>query len=421
MPTPRLWGLVGCLLGWSAAGAAACGGDGAADDDRPKVVSGRTLTIYSSLPLRGPTRRSADALNRGAKLALKQSGHRLGRYRIRFRTLDDSTADTGRWDPAATQRSARRAVEDPTTIAYLGEFDSGATANSLPILNKAGILQVSPTNTAVGLTTDEPGAAKGEPDRFYPTTKRTYGRIVPRDAVQGAVLAKAMEQDRCRKVFIVDDEQVYGQGLARIAEERLNKTGIDVVDNEDYDANASDYRSLASSIRRTGADCILGAVLLESNAAQLFGDLAAGVPKATLYGPDALAETRFTDRAEGGIPAKAAERVKVAVAVLDPSAYPARGQRFFADYRRTFGENPQPYAIYGYEAMSVILDALRRAGARANHRQAVIDEFFATRQRTGVLGTYDIDENGDTSLTDYGLYTVADGRLRFQRTIRVAP
>ena len=101
-------------------------------------------------------------------------------------SLDDSTAAAGKWEPGATSSNARKAAQDKSTIAYLGEFNSGASAISIPILNQAGILQVSPSNTAVGLTRTEPGADKGEPDKYYPTGKRTYGRVVPTDDIQGA-------------------------------------------------------------------------------------------------------------------------------------------------------------------------------------------------------------------------------------------
>ncbi len=415
----RWLALLSCLLGVFAFGIAACGDDDEdGGDGGGGTVSGDTLTIYSSLPLQGASRVNSESVNNGAKLALKEAGGKVGKYTIRFRTLDDSTAQAGKWDPAATQQNARRAVQDKTTIAYVGEFNSGASANSMPILNKAGILQVSPANTAVGLTTDEPGADAGEPDKYYPTGKRNYGRVVPRDTIQGSAIARTMQQDGCKTAFIVNDKEVYGNGLANVAEEQLKEAGVEVAGNEGYDPKAPNYRSLASSIKSENADCIFGSIIVDNNGTQLFKDLAAGNPDAKLYGPDGVAETTFTDPKEGGIPANIANRVKITVATLDPDEYPAAGRKFFADYDKAYGEKPEPYAIYGYEAMSVVLDALKRAGDKANDRQAVIDEFFNTKGRQSVLGTYDIDENGDTTLTDYGVYKIEDGELSFDRTIK---
>src|SRR5205085_168881 len=127
--------------------------------------------------------------NEGAKIALADAGGHVGKWKINFRTLDDSTAAAGQWEAGQTGDNARKAVQDNTTIAYMGEFNSGASAISIPILNKAAILQVSPANTAVGLTKKEPGATAGEPAKYYPTGKRTYGRVVPRDKIQGAAMA----------------------------------------------------------------------------------------------------------------------------------------------------------------------------------------------------------------------------------------
>jgi branched-chain amino acid transport system substrate-binding protein len=150
---------------------------------------------------------------------------------------------------------------------------------------------------------------------------------------------------------------------------------------------------------------------------QSFKDFAAALPKAKLFGPDGVAETSFADPKEGGIPADVAGRTLLTVATLSPDEYPPEGKKFFSDYERKYGEkNPDPYAIYGYEAMRLVLDAIERAGAP--DRQRVIDALFNTRNRQSVLGTYSIDENGDTSLTDYGVYTIKGGELTFDRTIK---
>src|SRR5215211_1921015 len=157
------------------------GGAGTASEQGP-------LTIYSSLPLQGAAREQNVAIVNGAKLALEQAGGRAGKFAIEYKSLDDSTAQAAGWEPGATTANARRAAQDDAAIAYIGEFNSGASALSLPLLNESGLLQISPGNTAVGITSDEPGAAAGEPDKYYPTGKRTYARLLPKDTVQGAAL-----------------------------------------------------------------------------------------------------------------------------------------------------------------------------------------------------------------------------------------
>jgi branched-chain amino acid transport system substrate-binding protein len=198
----------GCALAVAAgASVAACGSSGA-----PPESPSAPLTIYSSFPLQGAQRQQSQAVVNGATLALEQAGGRAGGHRITYKPLDDSTAQAASWTPEAASANARKAAQDPNTAAYIGESNSGATAVSLPILNEAGIPQVSYSNTAVGLTTRDPGASPGEPDKYYPTGTRTFVRIVPRDTVQGAALAKIMQDDGCTHVAMTNDKEVYGGG-----------------------------------------------------------------------------------------------------------------------------------------------------------------------------------------------------------------
>ena len=178
----------------------------------------RTLTIYSSLPLQGAARAQSEAAVNGAKLALEQAGGKAGKFPVKYESLDDSTAQAGGWEPNATSTNARKAAGDDSTIGYIGEFNSGATAVSLPILNEAGIAQVSPGNTAVGITSDDPGAEPGEPDKYYPTGKRTYARVLPKDTYQGAALVALAKEKGCASAYILNDKEVYGAGLAKNVE-----------------------------------------------------------------------------------------------------------------------------------------------------------------------------------------------------------
>ena len=152
-----LAGVLVCL------GLVACGDDGGGGGGGG---GGKELTIYSSLPLQGAARAQSEAAVNGAKLALEQAGSKAGKFPVKYKSMDDSTAQQGGWEPSATSSNALKAAQDKSTIGYIGEFNSGATAVSLPILNEAGIAQVSPGNTAVGITSDDPGASPGEPDKY---------------------------------------------------------------------------------------------------------------------------------------------------------------------------------------------------------------------------------------------------------------
>jgi branched-chain amino acid transport system substrate-binding protein len=403
-------------------GVAACGSDsgsssGGGGESSSADISGNTLTIYSSLPLQGGSRDNALAVNRGADIALQEKGGKVGNFTVKFVKLDDSTASAGKWEPNQTQQNARKAVADKTTVAYLGEFNSGASALSIPTTNRAGILQVSPANTAIGLTKADP-ADPGTPDKYYPTKKRTYGRVVPPDTVQAAAQVTIWKENGCKKVFIVNDKEVYGEGLATAAEAAAKDQGVEIAGNEGYDPKAGNYRSLAGKIASSGADCFFGSIITDNNGVQLFTDIANGAKNIKLFGPDGVADEAFTGK--DGLSPAVAKRTLITVATLDPGDYPPEGKKFFDTYTKETGDKtPAPYSIYGYEAMSVILASLDKAASDGKvSRQEVIDAFFSTKGRQSVLGTYDIDKDGDTTLTDYGLYKVEGGEPVFEKVIK---
>jgi branched-chain amino acid transport system substrate-binding protein len=407
----------GTLLPVLAFGVAACGDSNSSGGGG--TAKGTTLTIYSSLPLQGTSRGQSEAVIDGERLALEDAGGKVGKFKIKYVSLDDSTAQNpGTADEGQTAQNARQAVRDKSTIFYLGEFNSGGTKVSLPILNKASIPQISPSNTYIGLTTDEPGSEPGEPDKYYPNKgKRTYARVVPRDKVQGAALVTVMKEDGCRTVTLWNDKSTYGAGLARNIKQSAQGAGLTIENEQGTDKNAPNYRSIASKIR---SDCFVFAGVTGENGVQVYKDVAAAAPNAKLYGPDGVAEEAFTNPKKGGIPSDIGKRMKITVATLGvkdlPNAAPVL-DRYKSKYNT---QTVDPYGIYGYETMALALDALKRAGAQANDREAVLKALFATKNRKSVLGTYSIDPNGDTSLTDYGLYEVKDGLPSYVKKIAAA-
>jgi branched-chain amino acid transport system substrate-binding protein len=409
------------MLGAFALGMTACGGDDdeSSGDSSSSDGGAKTVDVYSSLPLQGASRPQTTAMVNGIKLALDQVGGKAGETTIKYTSLDDSTAQAGAWTPEAVGANARKVAGDDAAVAYIGEFNSGGSAVSIPILNEVPIAQISPANTAVGLTSDEPGADKGEPEKYYPTGERHYLRIVPKDTIQGAALATVMKKDGCTNAYILNDKEVYGAGLSRNIENSAKAQGLEIAANEGIDPKAANFRSQASTIADAGADCFVFSGITANGAVQLYKDVSAAVPDAKLYGPDGVAEAGFADPKEGGIPGDVASRVKVTVATLSPDEYPPDGQKFFDDFKAKYGDdNPDPYAIYGYEAMKLVLDTCKELGADCSDKQKMIDALFATKGRESVLGTYDIDENGDTTLTDYGVYSIDGGELKYDETVK---
>jgi branched-chain amino acid transport system substrate-binding protein len=395
-----------------AAGVAACG----SDDDRAATTSSGTakrVKIYSSQPLQGATRGQAHAVINGEKLALRDAGGKGGKCPVDYVPLDDSTAAAAQWDPGVVSANARKALGDTDTIAYLGEFNSGASAVSLPILNEAPILQVSPSNTYVGLTKSE-GAEPGEPDKYYPGGERTYGRVVPADHIQAAAVVRFMQEEGVSKLYILNDKEVYGSGLARTVESGAKAAGIDVLANDGIDTKAANQRALAGKIARSGANGFFFGGNTYGGAIQLWKDVYAANPAIKLFGPDGVAEESFYSQV--GDPGR---NTFITVSTLPPKYYPQAAQTFFKDYQAVYGAPPETYAIYGYEAMSIVLDAMNRAKDCAD-REQVLAAFFATKDRDSVLGRYSIDSDGDTTLTQYGGYRVKGDQLVFDRVIDAA-
>jgi branched-chain amino acid transport system substrate-binding protein len=130
----------------------------------------------------------------------------------------------------------------------------------------------------------------------------------------------------------------------------------------------------------------------------------------------------YFNPAKGGIPLSLDPRVFMTVATLPPAQYPPAGQAFFKAYTAKYGK-PEAYGIYGYESMGLMLDAIKRAtsnGTATADRSKVVAAVFATKNRPSVLGTYSIDPNGDTTLTDYGSYKIVNGSDVFLKTIKPA-
>lgn len=396
-----------------ASGLAGCG------NSTVNKIHGTRLTIFESVPLHGPSESDGQAVLNGAQLALNQIGDHIGLYRIHVRVLDDATATLDRWDPGQTEADARIAASDRTTIGYIGDLDSGASAVSIPLLNRQGIAQISPTSTAIGLTTAAPGASPGEPDKYYPTGKRTFARVIPDDLVGAAAQVAIEQQLGCSRAYVAEDEEVDGVDFATTFAAAAKKAGLKVIGTQSYEPGAANYTSFAATVASATPDCVLLSAWDPASAVLVTKALAAAMPHVRIFCGAGLAESAYTTPALGGIPLSLDRRVLITVAALGPRAYPQAGRAFLYRYELAFGP-PPPDAIFGYEAMSLMLNAIARAtgGGRSDAlRSRVVSALLGTRNRQSLLGTYSIDAAGDTSLRSYGVWRVAGGRLSFWRAV----
>jgi branched-chain amino acid transport system substrate-binding protein len=378
-----------------------------------------TLTVYSSMPLVGRDAPEAKDIVRAEQLALSQAGP-IG---VRLRSLNDATRAADSWDPSRVALDARTAAFDPTTIAYLGEYNSGGSAVSIPIINQLGALQISPDNTYPGLTERTGLRGPGEPDKYYPTGERTFGRLIPTDVVQAGAIAASIREQRVQRVLLVDDGDLYGHELAILVRRRLSGTAIRTIGPLRFRTSTRQASAIARRLRAGRADAAFFGGVVEDHPDRLWRALHRSRPAAKLFGPDGLTDEGFARRLRGSL----ARSTFLTSTALPQRAYPPAAQPFFAAFRQRYGRAPHGFAIDGYEAMRLVLDdiaAARRAIAPSTDldalRPAVLAQFFATRDRASPLGTYSIAPTGDTTLGRIGAYRVtAAGRLRFDHVIDV--
>jgi len=409
-----------CAVAALAVGVTACGKSSKSGGG--STISGSNLTIFASVPLQGGSGDQGKAIENGAQIALDQAGGKVGKFKITYKRLDDSLASTGAADEGKASQNARQALSEKSAVGYIGEYNSGISKVTIPLLNQGGIAQISPSNTYAGLTTGKvPGTDPGEPGKYYPSGKRTYARVVPIDTVQAAALLLEMKKDGCKSVHVWNSKSTYSAGLAKNFVNEAPKTGIKVEGNDGYDPQASNYRSLAANVK---ADCFLSTGEIEQNANQGIKAVAQAHPTTKLYESDGDCLNASADPKKG-VPPEAAPRFKCTIATLDPKAFGPQGDRFFKQYQKKYGGGtPDPYAIYGYETMSVLLDSIKRAssnGTKDISREDVVNALFQTKNRKSILGTYSLDSEGDTSITKYGVYRTIGGKLTFERAVDTKP
>jgi branched-chain amino acid transport system substrate-binding protein len=388
-----------------------CGGVGVSGASEP---IGDQLAIYSSLPLQGPSAPISQEIVNGERLALGDAGGHVGPLKVGYVSLDDANPKTGEADPSATATDAKMAAQDETTIAYLGEYGSEATAVSLPLINAAGILQVSPGSPYVGLTSAL-DAGQDEPERFYPTGKRNFGRLQLGDPAQAVAQVKLMHMLGVHKLFVIDDQNPFEVPLAELVAGEAQRAGVSVLAHDSIVASpGSVFTGEVEKIVRSGAQAVFFAGGGGAGTVALWRLLHKADPQLLLLGSSALTGPAFASAI-----GPAGERTFLTTPVLALSEYPPSAERVLAEYRRRFGGEPGAYALYGFEAMSVVLDAIRRAGSRGDDRQTVIDRFFATAGRDSVLGRYSVRADGETTLARYGVERIAGGRAQFYRSVDV--
>ena len=403
---------VGALAATALFAFAACSGGGGGG------VSGE-IEVWSSLPRQGSSKAQTDTIVNAINLALEERGGKVGNLTIKYVDKDDSTAAAGKWDEATEIKNANDAVANDRLVAYIGTFNSGAAKLSIPILCPRSLVMVSPANTYPGLTVSE-GAEEGEPDKYYPGgCARNYTRVVANDNLQGNAGALWASQLGAKSVYVLDDTELYGKGIADVFRSKAPEYGMTLAGSDSIDGKATDYKALAEKIKGTNPDMVYYGGITQNNAGQLWRDLRDAMPDVMLMGPDGILEQEWIDAAGA-----AAEGTFITFGGLPADQLTGKGAEFISKYNAKYPNNPpEAYTAYGYEAANVVFDAIDRALKRNptdmnQLRQFTREEVFATKDYQGALGTWSFDANGDTSLTEMTANTVEGGAFKFDKVIK---
>jgi branched-chain amino acid transport system substrate-binding protein len=353
--------------------------------------------VASDLPLQGSGRTQTIQMTEAIKFIFEQKNFKAGKYTVGYQSCDDSTAQAGKWDSGKCSTNANAYARNQGVIGVIGTFNSGCAEIIIPKLNTApnGPLgMASPANTYVGLTHKGPAIAAGEPEKYYPSGKRNYIRLVAADDFQGAADAELTQQLGLKKVFILNDKEAYGLGIASDYRNAANKIGLKITGFEAWDPKASSYEALATRIKQTGADTVFLGGLVCENGAKLIKDLKSVLgAKYPLIAPDG-----FSDFTANG---PQAEGMYISVAGIPPEKLKGQGKSFVKDFGVRIGTAVNPYSTYAAQTASVMLDAIAKSdGTRAS----VANNLLHTKVTNGILGTFSINSNGDTTSNPVTVY-----------------
>ncbi len=362
--------------------------------------------IASDLPLQGAIRHQTVQISRAMIWALANKGWKAGRYNIGYQSCDDSTAQTGGWDSAKCATNARLYASNRSVIGVLGTFNSGCAKIEVPILNRANpgpMAMVSPANTNPGLTKKwDPG----EPQKYYPTGTRNYARVVATDDIQGPADALWTKTLGFKKVYVLNDKQTYGFGVASTYRTAAKKLGLTVSGFEGWDAKQSSYEALANRIKASGAQVVFLGGIVCNNGAKLMQDIKAVDPKIKLQMPDGFSDPNANGAVGNG--------AYISVAGEPPKALTGQGATFVKSFGKQIGTTPNPYAAYGAQAMLVMLQAVSTSGG---NRTQVTKNIFGISITNGILGNFTINATGDTNLTPITIYKQSGKNLVPVKTV----
>jgi branched-chain amino acid transport system substrate-binding protein len=364
--------------------------------------------IASDLPRQGAQRSQSTQMVKAIQFILNGAGWKAGSYTLGYQDCDDSTAQAGKWDSSKCSANGNAYARNRDVIGVIGTFNSGCAEIIVPILNRAAggpVGMISPANTYTGLTASGPGTSPGEPNKYYPTGKRNYARVVAQDQYQGAADAILAQRLGVKNVYILNDKEAYGLGVASNFRHAATKLGVKIAGFEAFDPKASSYEALASKIKGKGVSGVFVGGLICENGGKLIKDLRSGLgPNVKLLLPDGF--TPISAVVEGA--GASAEGVWVSVAGLPNSKLKGAGRRFLAAFTKANGGTaPDPYAVYAAQAAVAMLSAIAKSNGT---RAGVTAQIFKVNLRNTILGNIAFNAQGDVKGGPVAIYRIKGGK-----------
>ncbi|MFZ0158304.1 MAG: branched-chain amino acid ABC transporter substrate-binding protein [Kineosporiaceae bacterium] len=396
-------------------GLAACGGGSTGDSGGG---GGKKLVIASDLPLQGASKDASDSTNNAIKLYLKQQGNKAGKFTVELKPYDDSTAAKGAWDDATCAKNATDHVANTDEVALMGTYNSGCAKIIAPVLNtdpSGPMLMVSHANTNPGLTKKWDA---GEPEKYFPSGKRNYARVITTDDFQGEAAAAFLAEKGIKSVYVLNDNQTYGQGVATSFVSGAAKVGIKVLGNEPWDAKQTTYSALFTKIKGLNPGAVYLAGIYDNNGGQLVKD------KVSVMGDNKtvplMAPDGFTGYPELQKLAQA-EGLYLSFTGLTVDQLKAAGgsaAKLLDAYKAEYGkELTSSFALYGVTATQVILAAIEKSdGTRKGVTDAVFTGEGITIPADKSLTGKEVKINpktGDLTSQDISILTLTGGKETF--------
>jgi branched-chain amino acid transport system substrate-binding protein len=395
------------------------------DDPKPGDGAKETIRIVSSLPRTGSARGQTNTIVNGITMAVEEyMADPKAKFVIDYKDWDDATAAAGAWDGPTEKANAQKAIADPDVMAYIGPYNSNAAKISMPELNEAGLVQISPAVTWPGLTKKIKGVAPDEPEKYQPfKPKRVhFCRVCTTDDLQGPLAADFAKDPKdagglgAKTVYILDDKELYGEGLAKLFKQRCEEIGIQVLGHEGIDTAAVEFSGLMTKIKATNPDLVYFGGTTQSKGGQIAKDLVKSGMTCPMLAPDGCYEQAFIDSAGA---ANLNDRTFVTIVGLDPSQLTGKGAEFVKKYKEKFKTDPEAFALYGYECAKVVLAALAKVGKkdREEIRKAVLATTKFTEGAVGGAEGWGFDRNGDTTLRQVTVSRVEGGKFVPKKTV----